>query len=186
MLLPSRYLLKSATAVAVTAIAALSTSHTLLAQPSAKAVAGNEGANVRVIASEFGLVYYPGGANEGGFRLKPAKVIAEKDSYYGWLVRVTCPPGAEFFKWKSITTLPAPDKTSTPGVFKDDPSITISADLKSYTTERQSLCQNGTARIDDLYGRDSSEPLGPWKIEVFHKNERLAEFSYAIAKHYEK
>jgi len=144
-----------------------------------------KGTPLRVLSATFGpLDDDAPGLAQGVFDFKSAKTIGRKDQYYGWAIVVECPKGVTEIDWQETTTLPAPDPLAKPGPYEDDPTITVSEDRRSFVTRRGTLCRDGTAHLDDLYGREEREPLGPWRIEVQVGTQRLAVFDYVLEAHW--
>ena len=135
---------------------------------------------LKVVSAQLGLPdYNQRGLQSGDFAIKPKGRLPVSEKYYGWVIEVQCPSGRESIEWKSITRRPAADPASKPGIFAGDPTVTVSADRKSFTTRRATLCRNGVARLSDIYAREPGDS-GEWRIEVWHGKQMLAGFRYSL------
>jgi hypothetical protein len=139
---------------------------------------------LEVLAVKFGPIGYDNVPAGQSFAVQEAIEIDAQVDYYGWVIHVRCPAHVESIEWTEVTTMAAANPTYTPGVSEDDDTITVADDRKSFTTRRGSLCKDGVAHLEDLYGREDSEPLGPWRIEVKHGNQLLADIHFSLTAHF--
>jgi hypothetical protein len=136
-------------------------------------------AELTVISAKAGLVdYNQPGLRSGDFGIRPGKKIPRSEKYFGWVIEVKCP--SDDVSWVETTILPAKYASLRPGKSKDDPSVTVAQDLKSFVTRRAAVCRGGVARLEDLYAREEGMPAGEWRIEVRHEKQLLAEFQFVV------